>query len=76
MINLNFKTIKIADEDLDGLNFYVREGNLFWAEDFAEAYGLNKHEISADDVHAVQDATGHLNPGESLEVTYEVNADA
>ena len=61
--------------DLGGFRFYVEEGRLFDADDYAEAYSINRHEIDGRDISAVQDATGHLNPGEWLEVSHEIETD-
>ena len=61
--------------DFGGFRFYVEEGRLFDADDYAKAYGLDPHEIDAQDIHAVQGATGHLNHGEWLEVSHEIETD-
>ena len=68
-IKLQFKTVTAPD--FGGFKFFVEAGNLFDADDYAEAYNLNRSEISAQDVHSAQDAAGRLNPGEWLEVTHE-----
>ena len=68
MINLTFKTVNSVD--FSGFNFYVEEGLLFDPYDYAEAYRINRDDISARDIHAVQNATGHLNPGEWLQVEH------
>ena len=67
-INLTFKTVNSID--FSGLGFYVAEGDLFDADDYAEAYRINRDDISDRDIHAVQDATGHLNLGEWLQVEH------
>ena len=61
--------------DFGGFRFYVEEGRLFDANDYAEAYGLEPVEIDAQDVHAVQDAAGRLSRGEWLEVSHEIETD-
>lgn len=68
-INLTFKTT--TEPDFGGFKFFVEEGRLFDADDYAEAYGLNRSHIDAQDIHSAQDAAGRLNPGEWLEVTHE-----
>ena len=47
----------------------------FDADDYAEAYGLDRVDFDAQDVHSVQDAAGRLNPGEWLEVSHEIETD-
>ena len=66
---LTFKTVTTTD--LGCFNFYVEEGELFDADDYADAYRINRGDIDAQDIHAVQDAAGRLNVGEWLEVTHE-----
>lgn len=67
-IRLDFNTT--ATPDFGGFKFYVEEGRLFDADDYAEAYGLNRSDIAAQDIHSAQDAAARLNPGEWLEVTH------
>ena len=69
-IRLYFATTK--SPDLCGFKFYVEEGKMFDADAYADAYRLNRHNMDAQDVHSAEDACGHLNPGEWLEVTHEV----
>lgn len=69
-INLTFATI--TDPDFGGNLFYVEEGSLFDADDYAEAYGINRSDIDEQDIHSAQDAAGKLNPGEWLNVTFEL----
>ena len=72
-INLTFSTT--TTPDFGGFRFYVEEGRLFEAGDYAEAYKLNLSDIDAQDIHSTQDAAGRLNPGEWLEVTHEIEND-
>ena len=51
----------------------MEEGRLFDADDYAEAYGLDRVDFDAQDVHSVQDAAGRLIPGEWLEVSHETD---
>lgn len=67
-INLNFKTV--TNPDFGGFMYFVEFGGLFDAEDYAEAYNLNRHDIDYQDVHSAQDAAGKLNPGEWLQVEH------
>ena len=66
MIDLNWTVT--TDPDLDGFKFYVEAGNNFFIEDYAEAYGLNPHELNPGDVQAF---VARLSPGEWLEVSHE-----
>ena len=68
MFNLTYKTV--ANIDFSGLGFYVEEGQLFDADEYAEAYRINRDDIDYQSIHAVQDATGHLSPGEWLQVEH------
>lgn len=70
---LNFSTT--TTPDFGGFKFYVEAGRLFDADDYADAYKLNRSDIDAQDIHSAQDAAGRLNPGEWLEVTHEVDAE-
>lgn len=69
--SLSFKTV--TTPDFGGFKFYVEAGRLFDADDYADAYKLNRSDIDAQDVHSAQDAAGHLTEGEWLEVTHEAN---
>jgi len=70
-INLTFKTV--TKPDLGGFMFFVEDGKLFDADDYAEAYSLNRSDMDAQDVHSAQDAAGRLNPGEWLQVEHSVD---
>ena len=70
-INLTFKTV--TQPDLGGFMFFVKEGKLFDADDYAEAYGLNRSDLDEQDVHSAQDASGRLNPGEWLQVEHSID---
>ena len=74
MTTLHFTTT--TNPDFGGFKFFVECGKLFDAGDYAEAYKLDRAEIDADSISAVQDATGHLSPGEWLEVTHEISVTA
>jgi hypothetical protein len=68
MITLHFQVV--TKVHFSEFCFYVAEGQWFDADDYAAAYGMNRSELDPQDVHAAQDAAGHLNPGEWLEVTH------
>jgi len=72
-INLTFKTV--TEPDFNGLMFYVEEGSLFDADDYADAYNINRSDIDEQDIHSAQDAAGKLNPSEWLQVEHSVNFD-
>ena len=67
--SLNFKTVTAPD--FGGFKFYVEAGRLFDADDYADAYKLNRSDIDAQDIHSAQDAADRLNDDEWLEVTHE-----
>lgn len=71
--SLSFKTV--TQPDFGGCMFYVEEGKLFDADDYADAYKLNRSDIDAQDIHSAQDAAGRLNDGEWLAVTHETIAE-
>lgn len=71
-ISLTFKTVKNPDFFNPGGEFYVEAEQLFDADDYAEAYGLNRYEIDPQDIHSAQDAAARLNPGEWLQVEHDV----
>lgn len=70
-INLNFEVT--TTPDFGGFMFFVESGRLFDADDYADAYNLNRSDIDAQDVHSAQDAAGRLNPGEWLKVSHEIS---
>lgn len=73
-INLTYRVMTIPD--FDSFKFSLPEwGAIFNIDDYMEAYNLRASDIDPDDIKAVQDACGHLNPGEWLEVTHETRED-
>ena len=70
MITLTYNTTTAPD--FPGWHYYVETGRLFDAAEYAEACGMDFNDISALDIHAVQDACGHLDPGEWLRVDHEI----
>lgn len=66
---LSFRTVTAPD--LSGFKWYTEAGCLFDAHDYSHAYGIEAGNIDPQDVHAAQDAAGHLTEGEWLEVTHE-----
>ena len=70
-IRLSFEAT--TSPDFGGFRFYVEEGRLFDADDYADAYKLNRSDINAQDIRSAQDAAGRLNPGEWLEITHEAS---
>jgi len=61
----------VTTPDFGGFKFYVEAGKCFDADDYADAYKLNRSDIDAQDIHSAQDAAGRLNNGEWLEVKHE-----
>ena len=70
-INLHFKTV--TNPDFEAFMFYVESGKLFDADDYSDAYNLNRNDIDAQDVHSCQDAAGKLNDGEWLLVEHSID---
>jgi hypothetical protein len=70
---LRFRTV--TDPDMSGSRFYVPDGGLFDADDYAQAYRLNRSDIDPKDIRAAQDMAGRLNRGEWLEVIHESSDD-
>ena len=72
-INLTYTVITNPDT-LVGFNFYVACGLLFDTDEYAEAYKLNRTDLDADDVSAIQAAAARLNPEEWLKVSHSIAA--
>jgi hypothetical protein len=72
---INLQSTITTSPDLCGWHYYVFAGFAFDADVYAEASGLNEHDINPADIHAVQDAAGRLNPGEFLQVTHTIESD-
>ena len=72
-INLTYTVVKNPDS-LVGFNFYVAPGNGFNADEYAEAYKLNRTDLDADDVRATENAAAKLNAGEWLMVAHSIAA--
>lgn len=70
-IRITYTTTR--NPDFSGFKFLVEAGRLFDADDYADAYNLNRPDFDADDVHAAQDAAGHLCGGEWLEISHEID---
>ena len=68
MINLQWATT--TNPGYDGWYWYVPGGDVFEVDMYAEAYDLNRCDINPDSIRAVQDAAGHLNRGEWIQVTH------
>lgn len=69
-IRISYTTTR--NPDLGARKFFVEAGRLFDADDYADAYKLNRPDFDAADVHAAQDAAGHLCDGEWLEISHEI----
>ena len=72
-INLTYTVITNPDS-LVGFNFYVASGQLFDADEYAEAYKLNRTDLDSDDVQTIQNAAATLNAGEWLMVSHSIAA--
>ena len=67
-------TVVTNPDSLVGFKYYVRAGDVFDAEDYSRAYKLNRADLDADDVLAIQVAVGILMPGEWLAVSHSIAA--
>lgn len=72
-INLTYTVITNPDS-LVGFNFYVASGQVFDADEYAEAYKLNRTDLDTDDVHTIQNAAAKLTVGEWLMVSHSIAA--
>jgi len=64
-----------TNPDFGGFRFFVESGDVFDADDYAEAYGLIRSEIDHNDIANAQAAASNLAPGEWLEVTHAEDED-
>jgi hypothetical protein len=72
-VNLTYAVVTDPDSFV-GFKYYVKAGDVFDADDFAESYKLNRTELDADDVLATQDAAAKLAVGEWLTVSHSIAA--
>lgn len=72
-INLTYTVVTNPDL-LVGFNFYVAPGQVFDADEYAEAYKLNRTDLDSDDVHTIQNAAAKLTAGEWLMVAHSIAA--
>lgn len=72
IFNITLDWDTTTNPDFSGFHFYVEAGSVFDADDYCEAYDLNRSELDAEDVHQVQDAAARLNEGEWLRVSHNI----
>lgn len=72
-VNLTYAVVTDPDSFV-GFKYYVKAGDMFNADDFAGAYKLNRADLDADDVLAIQDAAAKLAAGEWLTVSHSIAA--
>ena len=72
-INLSY-TVVTNPESLVGFNIYVASGQVFDADEYAEAYNLNRTDLDSDDVHTIQNAAVKLKAEEWLKVSHSIAA--
>ena len=72
-VNLTY-TVVTNPDSLVGFKYYVKAGDMFDADDFAESYKLNRADFDAVDVLAIQDAATKLTTGEWLTVSHSIAA--
>ena len=69
LTTINLSWTKTTSPDFSG--FYVESGRALDADDFADAYNLNRYDINPEHIHSVQDAAAQLGDGEWLRVEFE-----
>ncbi|MFM2085280.1 MAG: hypothetical protein RLZZ237_149 [Pseudomonadota bacterium] len=57
-----------------GFKYYVKAGQAFDADDFADAYKLNRSDLDPGSVLATREAAAKLQPGEWLTVSHSIVA--
>jgi hypothetical protein len=72
-INLTYAVVTDPDSFV-AFQYYVKAGEVFDANVYAEAYRLNRNDLDADDVRATQDAVAKLGAGECLMVSHSIAA--
>lgn len=72
-VNLTY-TVVTDPDSLVGFKYYIKAGDLFDDGDYSDAYKLNRADLDADDVMAIQVAVGILTPGEWLAVSHSIAA--
>lgn len=70
-MSIKLQLTETADIDGSGFHFYVAEGDVFDADDYAEAYGLNRSDIDERGIHQAQDMSAQLVTGQWLRVEHE-----
>jgi hypothetical protein len=58
-----------------GFEYYVKAGDEFDANRYAQTYKLNRDELDTDDVQAVKAASAKLSVGECLMVSHSIAHD-
>lgn len=73
MATINLTSSVVTNPDsLVGFNFYVAFGQVFDANEYATAYRLNRADLDADAVDAIQNAAATLHAGEWLKVSHSI----
>lgn len=70
MTNIKLDWEVTTTPDFNGFKFFVEEGQLFEAEEYARVYKIHVSDIDDQDINNVQDAASRLIPGYWLEVTH------
>ncbi len=73
IVNLSY-TVVTDPDSLVGFKYYVKAGEAFNVDDYCAAYKLDRADLDASDVAAVELAVGILSPGEWLQVSHSVAA--
>jgi len=63
-------TVVTNPDSFVGFEYYVKAGDVFEADKFASVFRVNRADINADDILAVEDAANRLKVGECLMVSH------
>ncbi|MBB5368587.1 MULTISPECIES: hypothetical protein [unclassified Janthinobacterium] len=75
MNSITLEYAVVTDPDaFVGFKYYVKAGQAFNADDFADAYKLNRPDLDPGSVLATREAAAKLQPGEWLTVSHSVVA--
>lgn len=74
MINLTYKVIESTPADISNMTvFALDQKTPFDADDYAEWANINRPDMDADDVHAIQDAQSQLGTGVWMIIDHKDN---
>ena len=66
-------TVVTNPDSFVGFEYYIKAGDVFDADKFASVFRLNRADINADDILAVEHAANRLTAGECLMVSHSIS---